>query len=76
MECVVCKNGTTTTGSVSVTLERANSLVVVKDVPAQICNNCGHYYLSDSTAESVFSLANSSIDRGSEIEVLRLRQAS
>ncbi len=76
MECVICKNGTINTGKVSVTLERNNSIVVVKDVSAYVCNNCRHYYLSDSTAETVFSLANASIERGAEVEVLRLKQAS
>jgi YgiT-type zinc finger domain-containing protein len=76
MECVICKNGTISTGKVSVTFERNNSIVVVKDVSAHVCNNCGHYYLLDSIAEKVFSLANESIERGSEVEVLRLKQAS
>ena len=76
MECVICKNGSIIPGKVSVTLERNNSIVVVKDVSALVCNNCGHYYLSDSISEVVFSLANASIERGVEVEVLRLKQAS
>ena len=76
MECVICKNGSTIAGTVSVTIDRDNSIVVVKDVPAQICNNCGQYYLSDSIAEKVFTLASESIARGAEIEVLRLKKAS
>jgi YgiT-type zinc finger domain-containing protein len=76
MDCVICKNGKIGNGKVSVTLERNNSIVVVKDVAAQVCNNCGHYYLSDSIAEMVFALANESIERGTEVEVLRLKQAS
>jgi len=76
MECVICKNGSTIANKVSVTIERNNSIVVVKDVPAQVCNNCGHYYLSDPISEKVFLLANESIERGTEIEVVRLKQAS
>jgi len=76
MECVICKNGNILDGKVTVTLERENSIIIVKDVPSKVCNNCGHYYLSDDISQKVFELANDSIERGSEFEVLRLKQAS
>ncbi len=44
MECVICKNGTTRSGFVTVTLERDNCIVILKQVPADICQNCGEYY--------------------------------
>lgn len=76
MECVICKNGQTAPGIVSVTVERENSIVVIKDVPALVCNNCGHYYLTNATSQKIFLLANESIERGAEIEILRLKLAS
>jgi YgiT-type zinc finger domain-containing protein len=36
MKCVLCKHGTTYTGTVNVTLERDNCIIVLKDVPADI----------------------------------------
>jgi YgiT-type zinc finger domain-containing protein len=50
MQCVLCKHGTTHPGNVTVTLERDNCIIILKDVPADICENCEEYYLSQSTA--------------------------
>ena len=71
MKCVFCKHGTTYSGNVNVTLERDNCIIIIKDVPADICENCGEYYLSQSTTKSVLSRAERAIDRNTEIEVLR-----
>lgn len=39
MKCVICKHGETKSGLVTVTLERDESIVVIKKVPASVCNN-------------------------------------
>jgi YgiT-type zinc finger domain-containing protein len=49
MECALCKVGTTEKGTVTVTLERNGAIVLIKEVPAEICTNCGHYYLTEET---------------------------
>jgi YgiT-type zinc finger domain-containing protein len=71
MQCVLCKHGTTHPGNVTVTLERDNCIIILKDVPADICGNCEEYYLSQSTTAAVLSRAEQSIDRQSEVEILR-----
>ena len=45
MTCVICKQGDTKPGKVTVTLKRDGCTVIFKDVPAQVCENCGEYYL-------------------------------
>lgn len=71
MQCVLCKHRTTHLGNVTVTLERDSCIVIIKDVPADICENCGEYYLSQSITAAVLSRAEQSIDRQSEVEILR-----
>jgi YgiT-type zinc finger domain-containing protein len=71
MKCVLCKHGTTYTGTVNARLERDNCMIVLKDVPADICKNCGEYYLSQSTTAAVLDRAEKSIDRNAEVEILR-----
>jgi YgiT-type zinc finger domain-containing protein len=75
MECVICKNGTNINGKVTVTLERDGSIVLIKDVPAMVCNNCGHYYLDEKTATYVMQKGNESLQKGSELEMFRLQMA-
>ena len=71
MKCVICKQGQTNKGTTTVTLERGNTTVVIKEVPADICENCGEYYLSDIVTEKVQTLAEQAFQHGAEIEVLR-----
>ncbi len=71
MKCVICKQGRTNKGSTTVTLERGRTTVVIKDVPAEICENCGEYYLSEDVTEKVQNLAEQAFRQGVEIEVLR-----
>ena len=76
MECVICKNGSTKAGFVTVTLERGNSIILFKEVPAQICDNCGHYYLDENIAAEVMNQAEDAISKGTELEVKRLKIAA
>ena len=71
MNCVICKYGESTPGHVNVTLERNGSIVIIKGVPADICNNCGEYYLSQEVTEKVMNQAEESAKRGTEVEITK-----
>jgi YgiT-type zinc finger domain-containing protein len=71
MKCVLCKNGETTPGSTSVMLERGVTTIVIKQVPAEVCDNCAEGYLSEETTARVMEIAESAVVRRAEIEVLR-----
>jgi YgiT-type zinc finger domain-containing protein len=70
MKCVICKQGQTHSGMTTVSLGRGYTTVIIKDVPAEICENCGEYYLSEEVTEKIHDLAEQAIQRGAEIEVL------
>ncbi|MBC1191160.1 type II toxin-antitoxin system MqsA family antitoxin [Microcystis aeruginosa CS-558/01A06] len=71
MECVICKNGTTRSDFVTVTLDRDNCIVILKQVPADICQNCGEYYLSESVTAEVLQKAEDAVNKGAEVEIIR-----
>ncbi|MDO8340348.1 MAG: type II toxin-antitoxin system MqsA family antitoxin [Candidatus Woesebacteria bacterium] len=71
MKCVICKTGQTHLGTTTVTLERTNTVVVIRDVPAEICDNCGEYYLSEPTAKRVYADADDTARRHVEVEIQR-----
>lgn len=71
MKCVICKHGQTQYGLVTVTLERDESIVIIKRVPAEVCDNCGEYYLSDLMTQEVLQRAEVAINNGAEIEIIR-----
>ena len=70
MKCAICQNGTTTDGYIIIVLEREQTTVVFKKVPAQICNNCGEEYVSAEVNESLLSQAHAEWERGITLEML------
>ena len=75
MDCALCKVGTTEKGTVTVTLERNGAIVLIKNVPAEVCTNCGHYYLSEETTRAIMQTGNDAIEKGAELEVVKLKVA-
>ncbi|MEA3231452.1 MAG: type II toxin-antitoxin system MqsA family antitoxin, partial [Thermodesulfobacteriota bacterium] len=58
MKCAICHNGYTVKGHITVVLERDQSTLVFKNVPAKICENCGEEYLSEETNHELLKKAN------------------
>ena len=46
-------------------------IVIIKDVPAEICENCDEYYLSESVTEQIMNRAEQAVKSGAEVEILR-----
>ena len=70
MICVICKTGRPRPGKATVTLQRGNSVVVIKEVPAQICQDCGEYYIDEEVSRKVYALAEGAVQRKAELEIL------
>lgn len=71
MKCVLCKQGETCPGQTTVTLQRGETTIIIKGVPAEVCENCGEYYLSETVTEQVLERAEQAVKNGAEVEILR-----
>ncbi len=71
MTCVICKHGNTKFGYTTVTLLRENTTVIFKEVPADICENCGEYYLSEEITGKLLERAEEAVKKGAEVEILK-----
>ena len=71
MTCPICRNGTKEAGFITVTLERGSTILVFKNVPAQICDNCGEEFLSAENNRTLLRRAEEEIARGVEVELLQ-----
>jgi YgiT-type zinc finger domain-containing protein len=58
MKCVICRNGITEEGYTSLVLERDQTTLVFKSIPAQICHNCGEEYISSEVNKELLNSAN------------------
>lgn len=71
MDCVVCKTGQTKPGETTVTLQRGQTTVIIKGVPADVCDNCSEYYLSEEISDRLLDRAEEAVRSGAEVEILR-----
>ncbi len=76
MKCVICRHGETRPGSATVTLERDGATVVVKGVPARVCDNCGEEYVEEEAASRLLALAEDAANSGVRVEVLEYAAAA
>ena len=69
MECVVCRNGETRPGTATVTLERDGLVLVVRGVPARVCENCGEEYLDEAESSRLLDSAEEAARAGVRVDV-------
>lgn len=75
MKCPICKHGETIAGKATVTLERGATTLVVKEVPAQVCANCGEEYVDEEVVGQLLREAEKCEQAGTEINVRHYRAA-
>lgn len=49
MNCALCK-GDLKMGEVNHIVDLGNGIIIIKNVPAKICSQCGEYYVDTKTA--------------------------
>ena len=69
MKCVICNHDELINGQSSITLEKGTATIVFKDVPAQVCANCGEKYVSDVISKELLNKANEIYKSGVEVDV-------
>lgn len=71
MKCNICKTGLINPGYTTVVLERDEATIVIKNVPAEVCDSCGEYFLSDLVAQKAYEAADGAVRQGAEVEIVR-----
>jgi len=69
MKCVICRQGETKDGFGTVTMERGQTTLVVKKVPAQVCDNCGETYFDQETTQRLLDTAKAAERAGVQVDV-------
>ena len=70
MQCSLCRHGNTSSGTVTVTLQRGAAIIIIKSVPAEVCENCGEYYLDEATSRRVMEMAEKALKNNAEVGIL------
>lgn len=58
MKCIVCKNGETRPGSTTETYELGTAVVVVRGIPAEVCEQCGEAYTDTETTRRLEAIVD------------------
>lgn len=69
MTCAICKIGDTRPGRTTVTLERDQTTLVIRGVPAAVCANCGEEFVDELTSAGLLTLIERATQAGVQLEV-------
>lgn len=75
MNCIVCKKGVTQPGKTTVTIDKAQTVVVIRDIPAQVCTTCGEEYIDADTMRDLEKLVATAQKAGLNIAVQKFKAA-
>lgn len=75
MKCAMCKRGETTPGVTSVLLTRDDFTLVIRDVPAEICEICGEDYIDGDVAKCLYHMADEMQHQGTLLDVRKFQLA-
>ena len=56
-------------GQVTVTLQRNGTTLVIKNVPAEVCGNCGEEYVAEDTTSHLLKTAEDVTRVGVEVDI-------
>ena len=70
MNCVMCK-GNMKRGTTNYPIDRDSQFLLIKNVPALICDQCGEIFIDDNVFEKIEEIVESAQNSNVEIEILR-----
>jgi YgiT-type zinc finger domain-containing protein len=73
-KCPLCQ-GSVADGSTTFTVDLGEGIVVVRDIPALVCSQCGEEWLDDSTAAKLENIVESARKKNVTVEVARWSEA-
>jgi YgiT-type zinc finger domain-containing protein len=68
-KCLICKQHETRVGTTTVTLERGPLTLVIVDVPARVCPNCGEAYVDETVTAELLRTAEQMAAAGAQVDV-------
>ena len=67
--CVICRTGQRHPGQATRTLQRADVIVVIRGIPADVCDNCHEPYFEEDVVRELLTLFDAAIAAGVKTEV-------
>ncbi|HEX2038386.1 MAG TPA: type II toxin-antitoxin system MqsA family antitoxin [Acidimicrobiales bacterium] len=71
MSCPLCRNGELRAGRADTSILREGLVLVVRDVPAEICDNCGEQFFDADVTDRLLDIADEAAQAGVFVDVRR-----
>ncbi|MPM71411.1 hypothetical protein SDC9_118376 [bioreactor metagenome] len=75
MNCVMCK-GRLIDGKVNHIVDINSHIIIIKNVPANICTQCGEYYIDNKTALIIEELIDKVLISNTEVMIINYPSAA
>lgn len=73
MNCFVCK-GELKEKKVNYFVDLDNTIIIIKEVPAKVCCQCGEKYFDDKTSENIEKIVNQLKEMSTEVTIVNYKE--
>lgn len=73
MECFMCK-GELIEKKVNYMVDLEKTIIIIKDVPAKVCDQCGEQYFDDETSQNIEKIVNKLKDLSTEVTIINYKE--
>ena len=73
MECFMCK-GELEKKKVNYVVDLEKTIIIIKDVPAKVCKNCGEKLYDDETAKNIEKIVNQLKELTVKVTVVKYKE--
>jgi YgiT-type zinc finger domain-containing protein len=75
MKCSICRTGETVKSNSIVPLNRDGMVIVFKNVPSEVCNNCGEIYIGQEITKNLLNTAEEVSKSGVQVDIREFKAA-
>lgn len=73
MECFMCK-GDLIEKNVNYVVDLENTIIIIKEVPAKVCTQCGERFYDDETAKNIEKIVNQLKQLSMEVSIINYKE--
>ena len=73
MNCFKCE-GKLIEKKVNYMVDLENTIIIIKEVPARVCTQCGEQYFDDETSENIEIIVNKLKDLSTEVTIINYKE--
>ena len=73
MNCFMCK-GELEEKKVNYIVDLENTIIIIKEVPAKVCTQCGEQFFDDKTSENIEKIVNQLKQLAIEVTIVNYKE--